>query len=139
MFPPVKGWEYKTGGKWVEDPTLECGPPLPSCKAVNVELSGKAYEYFGMSAGQYVAAEGKWRRGREVLQLQHATLKRYLMVRTGRTNWGIRDALNATSSHIISPSAGSSCPVSPAAAVSERYGWTSWLYYHDGSWHEAGD
>ena len=40
QFPPMKGWEYKTGGRWVADPTLECGPPLPSCKAVNVELSG---------------------------------------------------------------------------------------------------
>ena len=40
-FPPVKGWEYWDGKGWVEEPTLECGPPLPSCKAVNVELSGR--------------------------------------------------------------------------------------------------
>ena len=40
-FPPVKGWEYWNSDGWVEDPTLECGPPLPSCNAVNVELSGK--------------------------------------------------------------------------------------------------
>ena len=41
MFPPVKGWEYSDGKGWVADLTLECGPPLPSCKAVNVELSGR--------------------------------------------------------------------------------------------------
>ena len=40
MFPPPQGWEYWNKG-WVEDPTLECGPPLPSCNAVIMELSGK--------------------------------------------------------------------------------------------------
>jgi len=139
QFPPVKGWEYKTGSmRWVADPTLECGPSLPSCKAVNVELSGKAYEYYSMSAGRYVAVEGLWWMGREVFQLQHATRKRYITVATGITNWGIRDALD-DKQYIKSPSAGSSCPASSAAAVSERMGWNSWRYYHDGSWHEAGD
>jgi len=137
--PPSKGWEYKTGARWVSDPTLECGPPLPSCKAVNVELSGKAFEHQSGSAGRYVAVEGKWQRGREVLQLQHATRKRYLVVGTGKTTWGIRDSIDASIAYIQSASAGSSCPASPAAAVSERMGWNSWKFWNDGAWHGAGD
>ena len=74
----------------------------------------------------------------QVLQLQHATRKRYITVATGITNWGIRDALD-DKQYIKSPSAGSTCPASSAADVSERMGWNSWRYYHDGSWHEAGD
>ena len=40
-YPPVKGWEHWNNGGYAAEPTLECGPPLPSCKAVNVEISGK--------------------------------------------------------------------------------------------------
>ena len=130
---------------------------------------GKAFEYRSTSAGRYVAVEGLWERGRQVpiavnfnpdyqssiiviathlienahcqvLQLQHATRKRYLTVPTGITNWAIRDAVDAAGAYIQSGSAGSSCPASPAAAVSERFGMNSWQYGgHDGSWHEAGD
>ena len=42
MFPPTKGWEYwTTANVWVADPTMECGPPKPACKAVNVEILGE--------------------------------------------------------------------------------------------------
>ena len=42
-IPPTKGWEYWNSTSWVADPTMECGPPKPACKAVNVEISGKYY------------------------------------------------------------------------------------------------
>ena len=41
-------------------------------------------------------------------------------------------------SNIESASAGSSCPASPAAAVSKRLNWNSWQFGENGSWHEAG-
>ena len=42
-IPPTKGWEYWNSTSWVEDPTMECGPPKPACKAVNVEILGEYY------------------------------------------------------------------------------------------------
>ena len=46
--------------------------------------------------------------------------------------------MDTTTSYISSASAGSSCPASPAAAVSKRLGYHSWKYWNGGSWHEAG-
>ena len=74
----------------------------------------------------------------QVLQLQHATRKRYITVTTGITAWGIRGAADSPAAYIQSGSAGSSCPTSPAAAVSERFG-HGWQYGDGSSWHEAGD
>ena len=128
-------------------------------------LSGKASNQQS-SAGRYVAVEGKWKNGREVtqvkshvintlrsscsklnsyenahyqvLQLQHPTRKRFLVVPTGKGFWGIVDSLDTTSSYIGSASAGSSCPASSAAAVNKRLNWKSWQFAQDFSWHEAG-
>ena len=75
----------------------------------------------------------------QVLQLQHATQKRYLTVTTGQTSWGIRASLNSTSAYLQSSSAGSSCPASPAAAVSGWTGRNSWQFANaTGDWIEAG-
>ena len=74
----------------------------------------------------------------QVLQLQHPTRKRFFVVPTGRVAWGIVKSLDNTAGHIWSASAGSSCPASPAAAVSKRLNWNSWQYAENGSLHEAG-
>ena len=74
----------------------------------------------------------------QVLQLQHPTRKRFLVVPTSKVTWGIRDSFDDTGAYIESSSAGSSCPVSPAAAVNKRLNWKSWQFAQDYSWHEAG-
>ena len=74
----------------------------------------------------------------QVLQLQHPTRKRFLVVPTGTAAWGIVKFLNGISSYIWSASAGSSCPASPAAAVSKRLNQNSWRFAENGSLHEAG-
>ena len=30
LLPPVKGWEFWYGGKWVSDPTMECSREVVS-------------------------------------------------------------------------------------------------------------
>ena len=128
-------------------------------------LSGKAANQQS-NAGRYVVVEGKWKNGRQVakvksqvintlqtsciklnsyenacyqvLQLQHPTRKRFLVVPTGRVSWAIVNSLDDTAGHIWSASAGSSCPASAAAAVSKRLNWNSWQFAENGSLHEAG-
>ena len=57
---------------------------------------------------------------------------------TRRVIWAIIDSLDDTNAYIGSASAGSSCPASPAAAVSKRLNYNSWQFAENGSWHEAG-
>ena len=73
----------------------------------------------------------------QVLQLQHPTRKRFLVVPTSRVIWAIIDSLVDTGAYIESGSAGSSCPASPAAAVSKRLNWNSWQFAENG-WNLAG-
>ena len=128
-------------------------------------LSGKAANQQS-NAGRYVVVEGKWKNGRQVakvksqvintlqtsciklnsyenacyqvLQLQHPTRKRFLVVPTGGVVWSIVKSLDDTASYLGSSSAGSSCPASPAAAVNKRLNWNSWGFALNGSRHDAG-
>ena len=67
MLPPVKGWEFYDGGKWVSDPTMECSrEQSPACSEVIVELTGEALKKIPMCVGRYLPVEGKIIRGRPV-------------------------------------------------------------------------
>ena len=75
--------------------------------------------------------------------LQHESgAEKYLTVATTGSAWRIYSTIDERLGWIESSSAGSSCPASPAAAISKRLGRKNWQYW-DGSlwgsaWHEGG-
>ena len=67
MMPPVKGWQYSDGSKYVSDPTMVCSSDLsPACGEIVVQLEGKAKEKHPYCAGIYKPVKGKRQRGRWV-------------------------------------------------------------------------
>ena len=72
QMPPVKGWRYRGGSKWVwlwqsDDPTLECSE-------IVVELQGAAMEKWPGCAGSYLPVKGQINRGRWVGSYQQHSL-----------------------------------------------------------------
>ena len=67
MRPPVKGWTYYDGSKYVSDLTMVCSSDLsPACGEIVVQLEGKAKEKHPSCAGIYKPVKGKRQRGRWV-------------------------------------------------------------------------
>jgi len=142
-LPPAKGWQYNDRfvNVWSDDSTMELGVPSPPCRTVLVELTGEAAKKRGSWAGRYTATGDKWNRGREVLQHESGAEKNLTVATTGSA-WRIYSTIDERLGWIESSSAGSSCPASPAAAISKRLGRKNWQYW-DGSlwgsaWHEGG-
>ena len=63
LFPPVTGWKYWAGLKYLPDPSLECsGEPSTLCKEIRVEVGGKDKA----SSGVYLPLDGEYSWGRQV-------------------------------------------------------------------------
>ena len=73
QMPPVRGWTYWDGKKWVSDPTLQCSREVtPACSEIVVELQGAAKKKYPRCAGSYLPVKGKINRGRWVGSYQHS-------------------------------------------------------------------
>ena len=78
MMPPVKGWTYYDGSKYVSDPTMVCSSDLsPACGEIVVQLEGKAKELLSFCAGIYKPVKGKRQRGRWVGSYQQQSFAFY--------------------------------------------------------------
>ena len=78
MRPPVKGWTYYDGSKYVSDPTMVCSSDLsPACGEIVVQLEGKAKEKHPSCAGIYKPVKGKRQRGRWVGSYQQQSFAFY--------------------------------------------------------------
>ena len=63
----------------------------------------------------------------QVLQ-QESSPHFYLTVTSGKTNWSIKDTVEAGDGKIQSASAGTACPASPSNSVDKSLGQNSWQY-----------
>ena len=78
MMPPVNGWKYYDGNKFVSDPTMVCSKNLsPACGEIVVQLEGKAKEKHPYCAGIYKPVKGKRQRGRWVGSYQRQSFALY--------------------------------------------------------------
>ena len=70
-MPPVQGWQYYDGSKWLSDPSLEASRQVSKpCSEVLVELHGAAKKKkHPECAGIYKPLKGRHNRGRWVSSL----------------------------------------------------------------------
>ena len=62
---------------------------------------------------------------------------RLLMVKVGKTNWSIRDSVDAGTPAIVSGAA-SICPADPRARSSQWFNWKNWRFRDGGEFVEGG-
>jgi len=124
--PPDRGWTVSTGEEWIPDGTLRVSTsPYSWCPELTVGIAGAAAERWPGYQGTYHATS-KTSCGKKVYRLEGGS--KVLLVRPKCTDWAIQDSVEADLANFLSPSA-PLCPAARKASTSERFGWTSWMYY----------